>query len=300
MPATKQRIRWHIAASIGFFLLTAVSGPGIAAPALTATGNDAGWHFSHNTGDREWLELDALRPVAQLAADQQVPADGDLLARLRHSFEFEPTMNARVQGELNWFVRHPDYLQRVLTRAQRYLPYITEVIAARDMPRELALLPIVESAFDPFAYSHGRAAGLWQIIPGTARRFGIRQNWWYDGRRDVIDSTDGALDYLQYLHELLDGDWSLAIAAYNSGEGTVLKAMPRNRAAGKPTDFWNLGLPRIPRRSLPWRRPVASSTWRLPPNWPGWNLRRSTSLTRATTAGPPTRPAHIACCCRSR
>ncbi len=168
----------------------------------------------------------------------------DLLGRLRDSFSLPPVMNAKVQAELNWYVRHPEYLTRVLNRAQRYLPYIFEQIEARGLPAELALLPIVESAYDPFAYSHGRAAGLWQIIPGTARRFGIRQNWWYDGRRDVVDSTDGALKYLDYLHELMDGDWLHAIASYNSGEGNVRKAIRRNTKAAKPTDFWNLKLSR--------------------------------------------------------
>ncbi len=125
-----------------------------------------------------------------------------------------------------------------------YMPYIMQEIESRNLPPELALLPSVESAYDPFAYSHGRAAVLWQIIPGTATRFGIRQNWWYDGRRDVMDSTDGALNYLAYLNELMDGDWQLAIASYNSGEGNVLKAVRRNRAKSRPTDFWNLKLSR--------------------------------------------------------
>ena len=112
------------------------------------------------------------------------------------------------------------------------------------MPLELALLPIVESAYDPFAYSHGRAAGLWQMIPGTAKRFGIKQNWWYDGRRDVVDSTRAALDYLEYLYEFNDGDWLNAIASYNSGEGNVRRAVRRNNSANKPIDFWNLKLPK--------------------------------------------------------
>ena len=93
------------------------------------------------------------------------------------------------------------------------------------MPAELALLPIVESAFDPFAYSHGRAAGLWQIIPGTGKRLGLAQNWWFDGRRDVLESTRAALDYLQQLHQQFDGDWLLAVAGYNSGEGNVARAL---------------------------------------------------------------------------
>jgi len=124
------------------------------------------------------------------------------------------------------------------------MPYIVDELEQRGLPLELALLPIVESAYDPFAYSHGRAAGLWQIIPGTAKRFGIRQNWWYDGRRDVVDSTDGALSYLAYLHGLMDGDWLLAVASYNSGEGNVLRSVRNNRSRSLPTDFWHLKLPK--------------------------------------------------------
>jgi len=187
-----------------------------------------------------WLELEGYTP----AAAANPVSSNDLLRRLRDGFELPTDLNSRIQSELDWYVRHPDYLDRVLTRAQRFLPYISDEIEARGLPLDLALLPIVESAYDPFAYSHGRAAGLWQIIPGTARRFGIRQNWWYDGRRDVVDATRGALDYLTYLHELMDGDWLLAIASYNSGEGNVLKAVKRNRARGRPTDFWNLSLSR--------------------------------------------------------
>ncbi len=171
------------------------------------------------------------------------PAD-DLLRRLQSGFSIEPILNRRVQAEINWLVRHPDFLDRVFTRAQRFLPYIADEIEKRGLPLELALLPLVESGYDPFAYSHGRAAGLWQFIPGTARRYGIRQNWWYDGRRDVVASTNGALNYLTYLHELMDGDWLLALASYNSGEGNVLKAVRRNQNSGRPSDFWNLKLSR--------------------------------------------------------
>jgi len=170
------------------------------------------------------------------------PPTDDLLGRLRDGFELEREDNSRIQGELKWFVSHPDYLDRVFTRAQRYLPHITSELDRRGLPLELALLPIVESAYDPFAYSHGRAAGLWQMIPGTAKRFGIKQNWWYDGRRDVVDSTRAALEYLEHLHTYNEGNWLNAIASYNSGEGNVRKAVRRNRAAGKPDDFWNLRL----------------------------------------------------------
>ncbi len=166
----------------------------------------------------------------------------DLLERLRRGFTLERVVNKRVQSEINWLMRHPDYVDRVFNRAQRFLPYITQQLDEHGLPLELALLPMVESGYDPFAYSHGRAAGLWQFIPGTARRFGVRQNWWYDGRRDVVDATNGALSYLTYLHELMDDDWLHAIASYNSGEGNVLKAVRRNKKSGRPTDYWNLKL----------------------------------------------------------
>ena len=170
------------------------------------------------------------------------PASDDLLIRLRYGFSLDHEDNSRIQAELNWFVSHPDYLSRVFSRAQRYLPHITDELQRRRLPLELALLPIVESAYDPFAYSHGRAAGLWQMIPGTASRFGLKQNWWYDGRRDVVESTRAALDYLEHLYDFNEGNWLNAIASYNSGEGNVRKSVRRNRAANKPDDFWNLRL----------------------------------------------------------
>ena len=168
----------------------------------------------------------------------------DLLSRLAVELQLQDIQRPAIDRQRDWFARHPQYLDRVFERGAPYLPYITRELKRRGMPADLALLPIVESAYDPFAYSHGRAAGLWQMIPGTARRFGIKQNWWYDGRRDVLDSTRAALDYLEFLHRKFDGDWLLAIAAYNSGEGNVARAIRRNRANGKATDFWNLRLPR--------------------------------------------------------
>ena len=195
---------------------------------------------------QEPASLELISPLEGLWDQLETvePAAGDLLTRLRYGFELEPQQNRRIEAELKWFVSHPDYLERVFTRAQRYLPHITDELVRRGLPLELALLPIVESAYDPFAYSHGRAAGLWQMIPGTATRFGLKQNWWYDGRRDVVESTRAALDYLEYLYDFNNGDWFNAIASYNSGEGNVRKAVRRNRAAGKPVDFWNLKVPK--------------------------------------------------------
>ena len=132
-----------------------------------------------------------------------------------------------------------------------YMHYIVGQLDARKMPRELALLPVVESAFEPYAYSRARASGLWQFIPGTGSRFGLKQNWWYDGRRDVVASTRGALDYLQALHDEFNGDWLLAIAAYNCGEANVERAVNRNVREGLPIDFWHLKLPAETRAYVP-------------------------------------------------
>ncbi len=151
---------------------------------------------------------------------------------------------SRIQSQYNWYAKNPEYMQRVWTRAQPYMHYVKTELQKRNMPMELALLPIVESAFDPFAYSHGRASGMWQFIPGTAKMYKVKQNWWYDGRRDVIDSTQAALNYLESLHRMFDGNWLHAIAAYNSGPGNVRKGIRRNKKKNKPTDFWSLRLPK--------------------------------------------------------
>jgi len=142
-------------------------------------------------------------------------------------------------------------MERIFNRAQPWIYYIAQELERRDMPGELALLPIVESAYDPFAYSRGRASGAWQFISETGRRYGLKQNWWYDGRRDVWSSTTAALDYLAYMHELFDGDWLLALAGYNSGEGRVMRQVKRNLASGRPADFWNLKLPKETRGYVP-------------------------------------------------
>lgn len=184
-------------------------------------------------------------PLPEIPVEEATPEpEGDLWSRIRSGFTLGEHEHPRIQSQLRWYADHQSYLDRVATRATPYLHLIVEEIEKRDMPMEIALLPIVESAFDPFAYSHGRAAGLWQFIPGTGQRFGLKQNWWYDGRRDVAESTRAALDYLEYLHRHFDGDWLLALAAYNSGEGNVGRAVRYNERRGRPTDFFSLNLPR--------------------------------------------------------
>lgn len=172
--------------------------------------------------------------------------------KLRSKFQLNLALNNnRISSQRNWYARHQAYLNRVFTRATPYLYYISEELEKRDMPMELALLPLVESAYDPFAYSHSRASGIWQFIPGTGKMYGLQQNWWYDGRRDIIASTDAALNYLSHLSNKFDGDWLLALAAYNSGSGRVSKAIRNNKRKGLATDFWSLSLPRETRAYVP-------------------------------------------------
>ncbi|HKI73543.1 MAG TPA: LysM peptidoglycan-binding domain-containing protein [Pseudomonadales bacterium] len=173
----------------------------------------------------------------------QPPEVTNVWQRIREGMKLDHHLEQpRVQAELQWYVQHPAYLDRVATRASRYLYYIVKEIERRHLPTELALLPIVESAYDPFAYSYGRASGLWQFIPDTGKRYGLTIDYWMDGRRDIPEATNAALDYLQNLHQSLDDSWYLALAAYNSGEGNVRSSMRKNRRHHKPLDFWSLGL----------------------------------------------------------
>jgi membrane-bound lytic murein transglycosylase D len=196
--------------------------------------------------------LAAAEPMAGiLVSAYTVPETSDLWEQLRREFQLPEQDNKRIRVQRNWYMKHPSYMQRVTERARRYGWHIQQQLRQRNMPAEIALLPIVESAYDPFAYSHGRAAGLWQFVPATGKRFGLKQDWWYDGRRDILDSTAAALDYLQHLHKRFKGDWLLALAAYNSGEGTVSKAQRKNRKKGKPVGFWDLSLPGETRDYVP-------------------------------------------------
>jgi membrane-bound lytic murein transglycosylase D len=207
----------------------------------------------------------AATPVATPATAETPAADGptqvagllpaqygDLFDRIRGGFRLDDGADrAAVEQQLRWYAANPDYLQRAFSRADLYLYYIVTELERRGMPLELALLPVVESAFEPYAYSRASASGLWQFIPGTGSKYGLKQDWWYDGRRDIVESTRAALDYLQALHDEFDGDWLLAIAAYNCGEALVERAVEMNRAAGRPVTFWELWLPRETRAYVP-------------------------------------------------
>ena len=182
-------------------------------------------------------------PTAAAAPPLQ-PRYTDLFARIRAGFQLPDPDQPRIAEEARWYADHPEFLQRAFGRADMYLYYIVTQLQARHMPLELSLLPVIESAFRPFAYSWARAAGMWQFTSGTGKLFGLKQDWWYDGRRDVVASTQAAASYLQQLHDQLGGDWLLAIAAYNCGVVNVQRAIRINQAEGRPTDFWHLRLPR--------------------------------------------------------
>ncbi len=204
-----------------------------------------------NTEKKPDTPVAVVKITPEIVVPEPTKQVTDVWVRLRNNYSLPFLENARIQREIDWYARHPKYMDRVNQRAAPYMHYIISEIEKRGMPGEIALLPIVESAFQPFAYSHGRAAGIWQFIPGTGRHYGLKQNWWYDGRRDVYASTQAALNYLQRLNKIFDGDWMLALAAYNSGEGTVLKAVRRNKKRGKPTHFWALHLPKETRSYVP-------------------------------------------------
>jgi membrane-bound lytic murein transglycosylase D len=156
-----------------------------------------------------------------------------------------------VQAKIEWYMNNQDYLLRVASRSAPYLYYISQQVRKRRLPAELALLPIVESGYNPFSVSSMGASGLWQLMPDTATSLGVKREWGYDGRRDVIASTRAALNYLAYLQSFFEGNWLLAIAAYNTGEGNVLAAIKRNIRDGKDTDFWSLPVAQETRDYVP-------------------------------------------------
>ncbi|HEC12780.1 MAG TPA: LysM peptidoglycan-binding domain-containing protein [Acidiferrobacteraceae bacterium] len=178
---------------------------------------------------------------SEQAAHLQDPTQyEDLWDRVRAGFALEPIDSKTVRRYEKWYADRPDYMENMTRRARRYLYHIVTQVEARGIPTEIALLPAIESAFKPMAYSRARASGLWQFIPSTGRNYGLKQNWWYDGRRDVLAATDAALDYLEKLHKQFNGDWHLALAAYNAGERRIERNLAYNARKGRGTDYQSL------------------------------------------------------------
>ncbi len=185
----------------------------------------------------------ASAPASDSASDDapaQALPENSIWTRIRAGLRMPKMDEAITRPHEQWFIENVEFREAMFERSKLYLYYIVEEVEKRGMPMEIALLPAVESAFKPYAYSRAKASGLWQFIPSTGKLYGLKTNWWYDGRRDVIASTRAALDYLQKLHDDFDGDWQLALAAYNAGEGRVARAVEWNRRKGLPTDFIHL------------------------------------------------------------
>ena len=159
--------------------------------------------------------------------------------------------NPRIQSHIDWISQRPDYLASISKRAEPFLYLVVSELEKEEVPIEIALLPIVESDYYPFSYSHGTATGIWQFIPSTGRMYGLDEDWWHEDRRDVLASTKAAVRYLKDLNRMFDGDWLLSIAAYNAGPGRVQRAIDKNRNQGKRTDYWSLDLPKETEKYVP-------------------------------------------------
>jgi membrane-bound lytic murein transglycosylase D len=214
-------------------------GSAAAGPVLDAT------RLPPFEGTREELKQPQTLPRVDRTVKQ-----GDLWQRIRDGFAMPDLGGPIVAEKTAWYAARPEYLKRVFDRSRRYLYHIVEEIEKRGLPTELALLPMVESAFNPMAYSRAHASGLWQFIPGTGKRYELAQTWWYDGRRDIVASTAAALDYLNDVYQM-HGDWQLALASYNWGENAVARALEKNRAAGLPLDYSSLTMPLETRQYVP-------------------------------------------------
>ncbi|MDK2123033.1 lytic transglycosylase [Parachitinimonas caeni] len=190
--------------------------------------------------------MDELSGASPLASGTDV----DLWNRIRGGFAIQQLDDPLVRQHEQWYAKRPDYMKRVIDRSKRYLYFIVSEVEKRGMPTEIALLPIIESAFNPKAESYAAASGMWQFIPSTGKRYGLERTWWYDGRRDVMAATRAALDYLQTLHDMF-GDWQLALAAYNWGEGGVARALSKTRAQGIEGNFSSIKMPDQTRNYVP-------------------------------------------------
>src|SRR5258706_1699368 len=184
----------------------------------------------------------ALPPAFEDVDDVPMP-DKDLWQRIRVGFALKPLESPLVAEHEVWYAIRPEYIKRFVDRGSLYLHYIVEQVEKRNMPMEIALLPVVESAFNPKANSRSKASGIWQFIPSTGKNYGLSQDWWKDNRRDIVAATDAALNYLQRLHGMFDS-WQLALAAYNDGDGNVARAIAYNQKKGLPTDFLGIS-PRL-------------------------------------------------------
>ena len=181
----------------------------------------------------------------------QYSQEDDLWQVIANRQDIKSVSNSRVESRIDWISNHPEYLSLISKRAEPFLYLVVSELEKQNVPIEIALLPIVESDYYPFSYSHGTAAGLWQFIPSTGRMYGLEEDWWHADRRDVLASTKAAANYLNDLNKMFKGDWLLSIAAYNAGPGRIQRAIDANIKIGKKTDFWSLDLPQETEKYVP-------------------------------------------------
>ena len=177
--------------------------------------------------------------------------DHDLWKIIAENQAINVDENPRIQSHVDWISERPDYLASISKRAEPFLYLVVSEVEKEEIPIEIALLPIVESDYYPFSYSHGTATGIWQFIPSTGRMYGLDEDWWHEDRRDVLASTKAAVQYLKDLNQMFDGDWLLSIAAYNAGPGRVQRAIDNNIKQGKKIDYWSLDLPKETEKYVP-------------------------------------------------
>ena len=218
------------------------------------------WSITNVIGDKitiighPSIDAEALRSLDKIDSSDLPFKSISIWPRVKDGFAFnsKPSKKAKkiIKKYEKWYKDRPEYIERMLNRSGKYLFYVVEQVQLRGMPTEIALLPMIESAYNPLAKSRMKAMGMWQFIPSTGKVYGLKQNWWRDDRRNVIDSTTAALDYLEKLHGMF-GTWELALAAYNAGEGRVGRSIKRNKKLKRPLDYYNIRLPRETRNYVP-------------------------------------------------
>jgi len=194
-------------------------------------------------------QITFINPV-EVIKSEKIDKQSNIWSRINSGYGMKERPSRRIRNYEKWYSKKPEYVQRMLKRSEKYLFHVVGEVEKRNMPMEIALLPMIESAYNPVATSRKKAAGMWQFIPSTGKIYGLKQNWWVDERRSVVESTNAALNYLEKLHKEF-GSWELALASYNAGEGRVGRAIKRNKRNKKPTGYYSLRLPKETKNYVP-------------------------------------------------
>ena len=206
-------------------------------------------HAETNALGQQIIVLEQEKKISEKVG-KGLPSDSNIWLRINGGYKMKQKPSRRIKNFETWYSKRPEYVERMLERSGKYLFYVVSEVEKRNMPMEIALLPMIESAYNPIATSRKKAAGMWQFIPSTGKIYGLKQNWWVDNRRNVMESTNAALNYLEKLHKEF-GSWELALASYNAGEGRIGRAIKRNKRNKKRTSYYNLRIPRETKNYVP-------------------------------------------------